>query len=85
MERLAKIGCRPYYFGLVLEVGIDGRGGDVDNSLGLIKSWTGCPVRAGRTKRLPDHRVSGRDRRKRDLRAGAVSFRELSSRNQLRK
>jgi hypothetical protein len=68
MKGLAKIGGRPYYFGLFLEVGIDGRGSRGSYSLGLIKTRGWRTRSSGRTKRLPDHRVSGRDRRTRDLR-----------------
>jgi hypothetical protein len=73
MEGRAKIGCRPYYFGLVLEVGIDGRGRRGSYSLGWtykVQEWE--PRSSGRTKRLPDHRVSGKDRRTKDLRVGAI-------------
>src|SRR5258708_2486477 len=86
---LAKIGCRPYYFGQFWKLGSTDEGSRGSYSLGLIRTRDGLSRSSGRTKRLPDHRVSGKDRRTRDLRVGChfqpclVSL--SASRNQLRK
>ena len=57
---------------MVLEVGIDGTREPWKLFFGTYKVQGWESRSSGRTKRLPDHRVSGKDRRTRDLRVGVI-------------
>jgi hypothetical protein len=77
VEGLAKIGCRPYYFGWFWKFW--NRRARETWMLFLIFSYKlqGWDRHSsGRTKQLPDHGVSGRDRRAKDLRVVAISSTE---------